>query len=188
VIPPESNNWFCENLGMFCSVQAASLVNTDCKSQCVPEARTHRVDLLNRSWSGASTADGILKDAISMPTFTNSNGQRVQVRVRLPGEAPQAGDIIIWPSGCGGAWSGGGHVGYVTNGNPLTITDSNWFYQAGSTCSRRDGVTIDKLGCMKFITLPFPTGAQQPPPAQTVDKCSQYGWPKNWFCKWGWIK
>ena len=189
VIPPKSENWFCQNIGLFCDfeVSAGELVNITCNNQCVPEARTHRVDLLNRLWSGASTADGILKDAINMPTFTDSNGQKMQVRVRLPGETPQAGDLIIWPRTCNGAWSGGGHIGYVNNGSPLTITDSNWLYQAGSTCSRRDGKIIDKSDCMKFITPPFPAGTYQPAGVQP-DKCSQYGWPKNWFCKWGWIK
>ncbi len=192
VTPPKPETfteWWCKEVGLFCdiSVGATSPVNTECSTQCVPEARRHRDDLRRRLWSQASTADGILKDAASTPTFLD-NGQLMLVKVRSPGEAPQSGDLIVWPSGCDYAWSGGGHIGYVDSGNPLTITDSNWTYQPGATCSRRDKEPIDYESCMKFITSPIPVETYQSTPAQTTDKCSQYKWPWSWFCKWGLIK
>lgn len=184
------NEWWCREVGLFCdmSTKAAPLVNTECKNQCVVEARGHRDDLRRRLWSQASTADGILKDATLNPTFLDSNDQLMLVRVRLPEELPQAGDLIIWPSGCDNAWSGGGHIGYVNNGNPLTITDSNWTYQPGSSCSRRDKEQVDYQNCMKFITLPIPADTYQSTPTQATDKCSQYKWPWSWLCKLGIIK
>lgn len=187
--PETDSNWFCKNLGMFCPVLAAELVNTTCDAQCVPYARSRRADLKERRWSNKSTADGILADAMKMTTFIDpKTGQQMQVRVRSNDELPMTDDLVIWPSKCSGAWCSGGHIGFNTTDGYITIYDSNWKYQSGATCSQRSGEKIDIQPCMKFITKPFPAGSYNPNPTPIpnqiqTDKCSQY---RRW--SWNWIK
>lgn len=157
---------------------AYASVNTSCSPQCVKTARQNRDDLV--IWAGVSTSDQILAIAQTQPTFSYQ-GQQYQVRVRNQGEQPQAGDLVIWPSKCDGAWSGGGHIGYVTSGSPFRISDSNWGTPNGSTCATRNDQPISVKSCMRFITKPFLPGSIQSSPANS---CNQYAWwdPRGWWC------
>jgi hypothetical protein len=97
------------------------------------------------------TSDQILAVAESEPIFKFQNEMQ-RVRVRGSNEAPQSGDLVIWPHDCDYAWSGGGHIGYVTNGDPFSITDTNW----DGACGERTNKQIGIKSCMRFITSPYP--------------------------------
>ncbi len=142
---PRSPSGFWCFLPGFC-VQAQ--VNISCHPQCVETASRLRSDL--SIWGAVMTSDQILAIAESKPVFKFQNIMQ-QVRVREINEAPQSGDIVIWPHDCDYAWSGGGHIGYVTNGDPFSITDSNW----DSACGERTNKPIDIQSCMRFITSPY---------------------------------
>ena len=116
-------------------------------------------------------------------------GKMQQVRVRSQDESPQAGDLVVWPSNCDKAWSGGGHIGYVSNGDPFKISDSNWGNPISeSVCATRTSVAIPIKDCMQFITMPFQISTSQPTLEKPANKCEQYNWFKSWLCKIGWIK
>jgi hypothetical protein len=176
--PEEKISLWCAYIGWFCNVVPEAMgaepnpVNLTCKDQCVITARNKRDDL--KTWS-MGNADDILKVATGMIKFPH-DGQEMQVRVRTDKEKPQTGDLIIWSStgGCG-AWSGGGHIGYVSNGDPFRITDSNWGTPVGlATCYKRDDKPAKIDPCMKFVTSPFPAGSPDPSLTPAVDQCDQY--------------
>lgn len=177
--PETDSNWFCKNLGMFCPVLAAELVNTSCTYQCVTFARQKRPDL--DVWAkNAGTSDKILALAQKMSSFPYQ-GQQMQVRVRGLDETPKVGDLVVWQSGCGGAWSGGGHIGLNSTDGKLIITDSNWSYQPGNKCSTRNDVQIPILSCMRFITNPYPF---MQPDVSTPNTDTPSGTPTNDFIEW----
>lgn len=157
LLPPDGprspSGLFCFLPG-FC-VQAAE-VNTTCHPQCVETVNRLRVDL--PIWGAVMTSDQILAVAEQAPVF-NFKNQMQQVRVRGENELPQPGDIVIWPHDCDYAWSGGGHIGYVTNGNPFRITDSNW----DGACGARANEQIKIKSCMRFITSPYPINSSNEP-------------------------
>lgn len=163
--------------GPFCrQTLAEGYVNLDCKPQCVATARIWRPDL--NDWAlGAGTPNNILKLAQSGKKYTpKGQTQEMQIRVRDSSEQPQAGDLAIWPGSCVG---GGGHIGYVTSGNPLRITDSNWGTPWGElTCWQRTNQEIPRNSCIMFIPPPFPADSYNPP-----DKCDQYTWFRWLWCK-----
>ena len=125
-----------------------------------------------------------------MPKFQYSE-QEMQVRVRDVGEAPESGDVVIWPSGCGNVWSpkdadgnklSGGHIGQVLSSSGITINvhDANW----DNNCGIRDDVQIQILPCMRFITKPFPAGTYVPAVQPAVINCDDYqGW-QNFACNY----
>lgn len=93
---------------------------------------------------------------------------------------------------CAGAYDVGHVALYETSNTDGTIqvNGSNWNGDESKT-------KVDP-NCMSLIHTPaiaagIVTSSDQsqietPAPAPQVDKCSQYTWPKSWFCKWGWIK
>jgi hypothetical protein len=151
---PRSPSGFWCFIPGFC-VQGAE-ANTTCHPQCVETANNLRPDL--PIWGSKWTSDKILAAAQTQPTFTYQ-GIPQRVRVRGADENPRAGDLVIWPSNCDNAWSGGGHIGYVANDDPFTITDSNWGTPTSNTvCSSRTAAQIPLQSCMRFITSPYPPG------------------------------
>lgn len=185
-LPPDG---FSGEQGFWCFIPGfcvEAAVSVNCSPQCVMTARSYRKDLV--LWGGGGTSDKIIAAAYSQPRFM-FEGKMQQVRVRSQNEPPQAGDLVVWPSNCDKAWSGGGHIGYVTNGDPFKISDSNWGNPISeSACATRTNITIPIKDCMEFITKPFQTDTFQPTIEKPAEKCSQYGWLKNWLCKLGWIK
>lgn len=156
--PRSPSGLFCFIPG-FC-VQAAE-ANITCHPQCVETVNKLRSDL--PIWGSVMTSDQILAVAELKPIFKFQNEMQ-QVRVRDVNELPQSGDIVIWPHDCDYAWSGGGHIGYVTNGNPFRITDSNW----DSVCGPRINEQIKIKSCMRFITSPYPVNSSNDPLSPAV--------------------
>lgn len=158
--------WLACDLAEANSVGAST--NVLCSPQCVTEARKQRRDLakIKELWAyNSSTAKEILDLAYQTPTF-NLDGQSMQVKVRDSGETAKAGDLVIWPQGCGDVTFSGGHIGYALSdqvGKELYLHDSN----SDNLCTVVNR-TVEVESCMKFITPPFPASA---------DKCDE---PKGW--------
>lgn len=111
----------------------------------------------------------------------------------------QSGDVVVWNGydqnngkSCAEAFDIG-HVALYEASNAdgtIQVNGSNW--------SGDESKTRVDPNCMSIIHTPAiaadtvaPSDQSQtetPAPAPQVDKCSQYTWPKSWFCKWGWIK
>ena len=171
---------FCNMITGKDGVQAAD-VNTTCNNQCVKTAHIQRPDL--DVWAkGAGTSDAILAIAENEKPFSYDN-QIMQVRVRNSEEdpnygEPEARDLVIWPSGCGGAWSGGGHIGYVdyVKNGKIAVIDSNWIPTTGPVCTSCNDVEIDVLSCMRFVTYPYLPVQQSFPPEPKCSHDSGLDW------------
>ncbi len=158
------------------SVKAAEV----CHPQCMDEARSRRSDMdLWIPGTGTTSSEQVLSKAQTNPQFP-WNGQTAQVSVRSHGDPPQAGDLIIWPSGCGDVPSNGlGHIGIVMiyQGNQVFVHDANWDNKC--TVSER---SVAIQSCMKFITSPVTVQTQSAP---DNNQCSRYAWwdPRRWWCE-----
>ncbi len=97
----------------------------------------------------------------------------------------KSGDIVVWNGfnqnngqSCSDAYTPG-HVAIFINRNSdgtINVNGSGWTGDQSHT-------KVDS-SCMSVIHLNL-----QPDQAGSPTKdCSQYKWPLNWFCKWGWIK
>jgi hypothetical protein len=188
-VKPVETPFFCDWPGVgfvACDLAEANPVqastNLACSPQCVITARSKRPDL-NEWASGIITSDNILAAAQSLTRDGKSFlylGKQMQVRVRRSDESPQAEDLVIWPSGCQGVWSGGGHIGYNEANGSVSITDSNWDNKCGPRT--KESITVDR-SCVRFITAPFPVQTQQSTPTSPADKCSQYEGFRWLWCK-----
>jgi hypothetical protein len=189
---PTNKSFLCTVFPLFCPSEVLA-ANLSCSPQCVTEARRNRPDIWE--WSDGGTSVNILKDAGNEKIF-NWHDQEMQVRVRGSGEQPESGDLVVWPSGCTGAWNGGGHIGYVvsSSGGNIVIVDSNWGTpDSTAVCSKRVNVEIKVEPCMKFITSPYIVGDKTEDDAtitssdQPIDVCNQYRGLRRFLCKWlGW--
>lgn len=178
VITPESKNWFCQNLGLFCPIRAAPV---QCTAYVYSKIGTTISKCIGTDYPDAAgwTAWTNNKIKVSNPCgvstgYLSSNSNSVQ-----------SGDIIVWGSLCSGALSDG-HVALFLGWN-----SDGTFRMDGSNWSGDSNHTHVDPSCMSYIHIPtnYPQPATQTPPTdQTVDKCIQYKWPWSWLCKWGLIK
>lgn len=169
-----------------CDLAEANSAQAWCEPQCMTLMRDkdHRPDM--NLWSrgtGDSSPLDVLANAEKETPYNDppKTGPLMQIRVRESTEQSEAGDLIIWQAGCGGA-SGVGHIGEVVSsvGITVNINDSNW----DKKCSERKDVQIQILSCMRFVTKPFPAGTYVPTVQPTVINCDDYQGLQNFACNY----
>lgn len=169
-----------------CDLAEANSAQAWCEPQCMTLMRDkdHRPDM--NLWSrgtGDSSPLDVLANAEKETPYNDppKTGPLMQIRVRESTEQSEAGDLIIWQAGCGGA-SDVGHIGEVVSsvGITVNINDANW----DKKCSERKDVQIQILSCMRFVTKPFPAGTYVPTVQPAVINCDDYqGW-QNFACNY----
>ncbi|MCX6054291.1 MAG: hypothetical protein NTZ74_05125 [Chloroflexi bacterium] len=158
-----SSSWFCKLFPSYSLCKGTLAAEVYCSPQCVTTARKLRDDM--SYWIPPNPNNYVnpldILNAANQSIPFQYKGISQKVRVLTSNDIIQHGDLVIWPIDCGGVPSPG-HIGYVDSaqGILITIIDSNWGKPISQNeCSTRQGVQIQVLPCMKFISLPEPVNS-----------------------------